>query len=85
MKKMITILDYLLVFDNFISETTEESSSSSSSSSSDDDKDRMSEISDSRSYSAEPSSDLGRVEVILITYPGYQRTKPKRRFHNYRS
>ena len=65
---MITILDNLLVFDNFISETTEESSSSSSSSSSDDDKDRMSEISDSRSYSAEPSSDLGRVEVILMMY-----------------
>ncbi|XP_063684863.1 proline-rich protein 36-like isoform X2 [Bolinopsis microptera] len=45
-------------------ETTEESSSSSSSSSSDDHKDTMSEISDSRSYSAEPSSDLGRVEII---------------------
>ena len=45
------------------SETTEESSSSSSSSSSDDDKDHLSEISETRSCSAEPSSDLGEVQV----------------------
>ena len=57
------------------SETTEESSSSSSSSSSGDEKDRMSEISDSRSYSAEPTSDLGRVQVLLAIHFSQTRRK----------